>query len=139
MGASSRPFTAAHTTPLADMTATACLLKHMLLTYTHTDRTPHLSPPHTITIRPPKHPVPVSPASPPPQARSNLSASTARVWMKSALVEREAGDAAAQRRLLEEGLKRFNNYWKLWMMLGQVGGGARIHCVAWWQLDVFVE
>lgn len=54
------------------------------------------------------------------KARSNLSASTARVWMKSALVEREAGDAAAQRRLLEEGLKRFNNYWKLWMMLGQL-------------------
>lgn len=42
--------------------------------------------------------------------------------MKSAIVEREAGDGAAQRRLLEEGLRRFPADWKLWVMLGQVRG-----------------
>lgn len=41
------------------------------------------------------------------QARDSLTASTARVWMKSAIVEREAGNKVAQRQLLEEGLKRF--------------------------------
>jgi pre-mRNA-processing factor 6 len=60
------------------------------------------------------------------QARENLKASTARVWMKSAIVEREAGDNAAQRKLLEEGLKRFPADWKLWMMLGQVSCGWRL-------------
>lgn len=54
------------------------------------------------------------------QARENLKASTARVWMKSAIVEREAEDNTAQRKLLEEGLRRFPTDWKLWMMLGQV-------------------
>jgi hypothetical protein len=69
------------------------------------------------------------------QARQNLSASTARVWMKSAIVEREAGDTGAQRRLLEEGLRRFPTYWKLWMMLGQVracvGSVVVVVCVGW--------
>jgi pre-mRNA-processing factor 6 len=40
--------------------------------------------------------------------------------MKSALVEREAGDAAAERALLEEGLRRHPGFWKLWLMLGQL-------------------
>ena len=64
-----------------------------------------------------------------PQARQTLAASTARVWMKSAIVEREAGDSAAQRRLLEEGLRRFPTYWKLWMMLGQVGVCRHRNCI----------
>jgi hypothetical protein len=50
--------------------------------------------------------------------------------MKSAIVEREAGDSAAQRRLLEEGLRRFPTYWKLWLMLGQVGGSIW-GCAVW--------
>jgi hypothetical protein len=54
------------------------------------------------------------------QARDTQTASTARVWMKSAIVEREAGDAAAQRALLEEGIKRFPSFWKMWLMLGQL-------------------
>jgi pre-mRNA-processing factor 6 len=40
--------------------------------------------------------------------------------MKSAIVEREAGDAAAERSLLEEGLRRHPGFWKLWLMLGQL-------------------
>jgi hypothetical protein len=61
--------------------------------------------------------------------------------MKSAIVEREAGDTAAQRRLLEEGLRRFPAYWKLWMMLGQVRGkggglGGKGGFPAYWKLWV---
>lgn len=37
------------------------------------------------------------------KAREHPPASTARVWMKSAMVEREAGDAAAERSLLQVG------------------------------------
>ena len=37
------------------------------------------------------------------KAREHPPASTARVWMKSAMVEREAGDAAAERGLLQVG------------------------------------
>jgi pre-mRNA-processing factor 6 len=40
--------------------------------------------------------------------------------MKSAIVEREAGDAAAERALLAEGLRRFPAFWKLYLMLGQL-------------------
>jgi pre-mRNA-processing factor 6 len=40
--------------------------------------------------------------------------------MKSAIVEREAGDAAAERALLAEGLRRFPGFWKLYLMLGQL-------------------
>lgn len=54
------------------------------------------------------------------KARETESCSTARVWMKSAIVEREAGDEAAERGLLEEGLRRHPGFWKLWMMLGQL-------------------
>lgn len=54
------------------------------------------------------------------QARETSTASTARVWMKSAIVEREAGDAAAERALLAEGLRRFPGFWKLHLMAGQL-------------------
>ncbi len=40
--------------------------------------------------------------------------------MKSAIVEREVGDAAAERSVLNEALAKFSTFWKLWMMLGQL-------------------
>lgn len=54
------------------------------------------------------------------RARETSSASTPRVWMKSALVERELGDTAAEKALLQEGIKRYPAFWKLWLMLGQL-------------------
>jgi hypothetical protein len=64
------------------------------------------SPQHTDPPPPPRSPIP-HPPPPRPQARSSDTASTARVWMKSAIVERELGDAGEERRLLEEGLRKF--------------------------------
>ena len=40
-----------------------------------------------------------------------------RVWMKSAIVEREVGDVTEERRLLAEGLDKFPTAWKMWLML----------------------
>lgn len=40
--------------------------------------------------------------------------------MKSAVVEREAGAAEAERRMLEGGLAKFPLAWKMWLMLGQL-------------------
>jgi hypothetical protein len=40
--------------------------------------------------------------------------------MKSAMAEREAGDAQAERTLLQEGIRRFPAFWKLHVMLGQL-------------------
>mmetsp|Transcript_33560 Transcript_33560/g.94959 ORF Transcript_33560/g.94959 Transcript_33560/m.94959 type:complete len:924 (+) Transcript_33560:85-2856(+) len=54
------------------------------------------------------------------KARNEQESSTARVWMKSAIVEREIGSPEAERALLEEGLQKFPDAWKLWMMLGQL-------------------
>lgn len=54
------------------------------------------------------------------KARGTESSSTQRVWMKSAVVERELGNVAAERGLLEESLKRFPYFDKLWLMLGQL-------------------
>jgi len=54
------------------------------------------------------------------KAREHPPASTPRVWMKSAVVEREAGDVEAERRLLLEGVERFPDAWKLHLMLGQL-------------------
>uniref|UniRef100_A0A0D3EM16 PRP1 splicing factor N-terminal domain-containing protein n=1 Tax=Oryza barthii TaxID=65489 RepID=A0A0D3EM16_9ORYZ len=45
---------------------------------------------------------------------------TERVWMKSAIVERELGNVDEERKLLEEGLKLFPSFFKLWLMLGQM-------------------
>ncbi|OMO59771.1 RNA-processing protein, HAT helix [Corchorus capsularis] len=67
-----------------------------------------------------------------------------RLWMKSAIVERELGNTEEERRLLEEGLKRFPSFFKLWLMLGQleerlnnlekakeVYNSALKHCPSW--------
>lgn len=40
--------------------------------------------------------------------------------MKSAIVERELGDQQQERQLLEEGLKRYPAFAKMWLMLGQL-------------------
>jgi len=45
------------------------------------------------------------------KAREHPPASTPRVWMKSAAVEREAGDQDAERRLLTKGVERFPHAW----------------------------
>ncbi|CAA0828704.1 Protein STABILIZED1 [Striga hermonthica] len=44
-----------------------------------------------------------------------------RVWMKSAILERELGNAEEERILLDEGIKHFPWFFKLWLMLGQLG------------------
>ena len=54
------------------------------------------------------------------KARDHPPASTPRVWMKSAILEREAGDAEGERGLLREGLEIFPHFWKLHLMLGQL-------------------
>ncbi|KAI3436782.1 hypothetical protein D9Q98_006193 [Chlorella vulgaris] len=54
------------------------------------------------------------------KAREHPPASTARVWMKSAMVEREAGGVDRERDLLQEGIRRFPYFWKLHIMLGQL-------------------
>ena len=43
-----------------------------------------------------------------------------RVYVKSAIVEREAGDVEAERALLAEGLEKHPASHKLWLMLGQL-------------------
>jgi predicted Zn-dependent protease len=54
------------------------------------------------------------------KARDTETASTRRVWMKSAMVERELGNAEGERALLREGLQRFADFDKLHLMLGQL-------------------
>lgn len=46
---------------------------------------------------------------------------TPRVWMKAAVVERRAGDVAAERLLLDQAVKRFPTFAKLHLMRGQLG------------------
>ncbi|CAD6332718.1 unnamed protein product [Miscanthus lutarioriparius] len=62
-------------------------------------------------------------------AKARERGGTERVWMKSAIVERELGNVGEERRLLEEGLKLFPSFFKLWLMLGQMedrlGNGAK--------------
>lgn len=48
------------------------------------------------------------------------ASSTQRVWMKSAMVERELGNLKEERRLLMEGINRFPSFHKLYLMLGQL-------------------
>lgn len=45
---------------------------------------------------------------------------TERVWMKSAIVERELGNIVEERKHLQEGLNLFPSFFKLWLMLGQM-------------------
>jgi pre-mRNA-processing factor 6 len=52
--------------------------------------------------------------------RARTQAPTARVWMKSALLERESGALAAEESLLIEGTSRYPGAPKLWMMLAQL-------------------
>lgn len=54
------------------------------------------------------------------KARNSHNSSTARVWMKSAIVERRLGHVELERQLLEEGLQRFPEFPKLWLMMGQL-------------------
>ncbi|CAG9460105.1 unnamed protein product [Pedinophyceae sp. YPF-701] len=54
------------------------------------------------------------------KARESEAARTARVWMKAAIVERAAGDAAAEREVLKQGLDAFPDFPKLWLMLAQL-------------------
>ncbi|XP_042501431.1 protein STABILIZED1 [Macadamia integrifolia] len=53
-------------------------------------------------------------------AKARERGGTERVWMKSAIVERELGNTTEERKLLEEGLKLFPSFFKLWLMLGQL-------------------
>ncbi|CDP02726.1 unnamed protein product [Coffea canephora] len=53
-------------------------------------------------------------------AKARERGGTERVWMKSAIVERELGNTEEERRLLDEGLKSFPSFFKLWLMLGQL-------------------
>ncbi|KAK4484434.1 hypothetical protein RD792_007015 [Penstemon davidsonii] len=53
-------------------------------------------------------------------AKARERGGTERVWMKSAIVERELGNTTEERRLLDEGLKLFPSFFKLWLMLGQL-------------------
>ncbi|CAF1711609.1 unnamed protein product [Brassica napus] len=45
---------------------------------------------------------------------------TGRVWMKSAVFERELGNVEEEKRFIEQGVKRFPKFFKLWLMLGQL-------------------
>jgi pre-mRNA-processing factor 6 len=53
-------------------------------------------------------------------ARARERASTERVWMKSALLEREVGDSAEALRLIREGVAKFPMFSKYYMMAGQI-------------------
>ena len=44
---------------------------------------------------------------------------SARVWMKSAKLERVLGERERERALLDDGLKRWKEEWKLWLMKAQ--------------------
>ncbi|GAX76424.1 hypothetical protein CEUSTIGMA_g3869.t1 [Chlamydomonas eustigma] len=54
------------------------------------------------------------------KARSGSGAQYPRVWMKSAIVERELGNKTKERELLNEGISRFPSYAKFYLMLGQL-------------------
>ncbi|KAF7127972.1 hypothetical protein RHSIM_Rhsim11G0018300 [Rhododendron simsii] len=53
-------------------------------------------------------------------AKARERGGSERVWMKSAIAERELGNTDEERRLLDEGLKRFPSFFKVWLMLGQL-------------------
>ena len=60
--------------------------------------------------------------------------------MKSAAVEREAGDQHAERTLLQEGITRFPTFAKLYLMLGQLeeraGLGGCVPLEGWVRADL---
>ncbi|XP_033142047.1 protein STABILIZED1 [Brassica rapa] len=53
-------------------------------------------------------------------AKARERVESERVWMKSAIVERELGNVEEERVLLGEGLKQFPTFSKLWLMLVQL-------------------
>ncbi|CAI7927557.1 unnamed protein product [Closterium sp. NIES-54] len=53
-------------------------------------------------------------------AKAREMGGTERVWMKSAILEREVGDVEEEKFLLESGLRLFPGFHKLWLMLGQL-------------------
>jgi len=52
--------------------------------------------------------------------RARDRAGTERVWMKSALLERELGNSDAERLLLDDAMKKYPQFPKFWMMRGQL-------------------
>ena len=45
-----------------------------------------------------------------------------RVWMKSIIYEKTLTNPANEKKLLYERIKHFPSFFKLWLMLGQLGG-----------------
>jgi pre-mRNA-processing factor 6 len=54
------------------------------------------------------------------KARTHPESSSPRIWIKSAIVERQANDPTAQRRILQDGILKYSECWKLWIMLAQL-------------------
>jgi len=52
--------------------------------------------------------------------RARQSAATERIWMKSALLERELGNIDAEKKLIVSGIEKFPKYWKFYCMLAQL-------------------
>lgn len=52
--------------------------------------------------------------------RAREAGGSERVWMKSAVAERQVGDTDEERRLLVEGLQKFPASWKMWAMRAQL-------------------
>eukprot|EP01132_Coremiostelium_polycephalum_P009987 gene9987-12241_t len=52
--------------------------------------------------------------------RARETAPTERIWMKSAMLEREYGESAAEQTLLEQGITKFPQSHKLWLMRVQL-------------------
>lgn len=52
--------------------------------------------------------------------RARVNCTSGRVWMKSALLEWEAGNEEAELALLKQGIEAYPEYDKLYMMLGQL-------------------
>ncbi|KAG2297478.1 hypothetical protein Bca4012_003282 [Brassica carinata] len=53
-------------------------------------------------------------------AKARERVESERVWMKSAIVERELGNVEEERRLIDEGLKQFPTFFKFWLILVQL-------------------
>ncbi|PRQ45716.1 putative tetratricopeptide-like helical domain, pre-mRNA-processing factor 6/Prp1/STA1 [Rosa chinensis] len=52
--------------------------------------------------------------------KTRARVNSGRVWTKSAILQRELGNSDEEKKFLEEGLKRFPSFFKLWLMLGQL-------------------
>jgi len=60
------------------------------------------------------------------KARETPATSTERVWMYSAKLARDLGDAVEERAILTQATEKFPGFWKTWLMLAQLEerGGA---------------